>query len=293
MQFRLIARAALVAIAVAGCSSGTNSTTTPPPPPPSPTGQLYVGIGDIPGSLLVYDLPLTSTSTPAVTVAHDNSGPLALNSTTLAVTRPTNYSVSFFTLPLTSASGPYATLVTGGVIYPVFEPSGAFYYSASNMIDVYTPPFSASSTPSSHIATPLLSAGPLSIGPSGDVYELAGNVIGVVHNGALVTKLTAEPGTEFDAAAATATQLFVCEGTNNLAAQVYVYPLPLTATETPSLIIHPNTDAPGACVLDSSGDLYIGSAGIVSVLTPPFTASSHAAVQVNVHGGIGGLAIGQ
>jgi hypothetical protein len=291
----------MLAVAIAGCSSSSNMNASPPPPPPPPpapppppppTGRLYVGLDDLPGSILVYNLPLTNGAAPTTTVAHDANNGMTVNSTTLAVTDIENYSVAFYTLPLTSASAPYATWLQGNLASPLFVSSGALYYGATNMINVYTPPFTSTSTPSSHIATAGFSFARMAVDPSGHVYQIAGNVISVVYNGVLTTTLTATPGTEFRAPAASATQLFVCE-TNGSANHVYVYALPLTSTSTPTLIMNPNTDAPSDCALDSSGNLYIASAHTVALFAPPFTTSSHSTVGITLQGGAGAMAIGQ
>jgi hypothetical protein len=285
---------------VAACSSSSNTVTPPPPPPappppppPPPTQHLYVGQDDVPGSILVYTLPITSSSTPVATVRHDATIALAVNSTTLAATRLTDYTVGFYALPITSASTPYATLSLGLLGTPVFLPSGALYLGIGDTINVYTPPFTSASTPSSRFGTGL-SGGRFALDPSGNVYETNGgsNTIGVITNGAVTTRLTSAAGIIFRGLAANATQLMACEESGGLSTHVYIYNLPLTANATPATIMNINVSDPADCALDSSGNLYIAGAGGVIEYSPPFTTTSTRAVTLTVQGSAGAIAIG-
>ena len=132
MNLRMIPQRLAACLILIACSSSPTNVSPPPPPgppppPPPPTAQhLYVGQDEIPGSIRVYDLPLTASSAPVVTVPMNAPAVLAVNSTTLVVTRITDYSISFLALPLTSASVPYATIVWGagrGAATPLFLPS--------------------------------------------------------------------------------------------------------------------------------------------------------------------------
>ncbi len=183
-------------LCVAACSSSGNTIvsppppppSTPPPPPPAATHHLYVGQDNLPGSILAYTLPITASSTPVATAAHDANVALAVNATTLAVTRLTDYSVGFYTLPLTSASTPYATLSLGRTGTPIFLPSGALYLGVQDSITVYTPPFASTSVPVSKLKTGF-SGNRFTIDPSGNVYQTSGgtNVVGVITNGLQIT----------------------------------------------------------------------------------------------------------
>jgi hypothetical protein len=193
-------------------------------------------------------------------------------------------------LPLTSTSVPYATLPVGLSETPLFVPSGALYLGAPNIIQVYTPPFTSTSIPGSHITMTNLTASNLAIDPNGTVYAVSGNRIGVISGGTLTTTLTAPAGTEFDAVAANATQLFACEGTG-FASHVMIYALPLTATETPTVTMNSGTVGIGGCALDASGKLYLTSGPTVVVFSPPFTNTSNSTLSLSVTGA-GGIAIG-
>jgi hypothetical protein len=299
MTFRTIAMALAAGLILAACSSSTTTTNPPPapppapPPPPPPPGSehLYLGQDDIPGKILVYNLPLTSSSTPVVMVPYDADVSLSVNATTLAANRLSDYTVSFFQLPLTSASIPYATIPVGLLESPLFLPTGALYLSAPDTINVYTPPFTSASTSTGRVLTPNLTAHGLAIDPNGTVYAANATQIDVITGGAVITTLTAAPGTEFDALAASATQLFACEGTG-FASHVFIYSLPLTATATPSVIMNSGTVGIGGCALDASGNLYISWGPTVVVFAPPFTSTSTSTLSLSINGGASGIAIG-
>jgi hypothetical protein len=285
---------------LAACSSSPATTNPPPPPPapppppppPPPSGQhLYLGQDDIPGTILVYNLPLTASSVPVTTVPYNADLSLASNATTLVANKITDYTVSFFQLPLTSASVPYATLSPGLSETPLFLPSGALYLGAPNIIQVYSPPFTSASAPTSHVTMTNLTPSSLAIDPNGTVYGTSGNRISVVTGGALTTTLTAPAGTEFDAVAATATQLFACEGTG-FASHVMIYALPLTAAETPTVTMNSGTIGISGCALDASGNLYLAWGPTVVVFSPPFTSASTPALSLSISGGAHGIAIG-
>ncbi len=298
MKFGRIAVALAAGLFLAACSSST-STTNPPPPPPAPpppppppvTQHLYVGQDDIPGSILVYNLPLTTTSVPVDTVPYNADVNLGINATTLVANRISDYTVSFFHLPLTSASVPYATLPVGLLETPLLLPGGSLYLAAPDTINVYSAPFSSGSTPSSRIGMHNFTAHAMTVDPNGSIYAADATEIDVITGGSVVTTLTAAPGTEFDALAASATQLFACEGTG-FASHVFVYALPLTATSTPTVPRNSGTVGASGCALDASGNLYITWGPTVVVFTPPFTSGSTPALNLSVSGGGSGIAIG-
>jgi hypothetical protein len=138
--------------------------------------------------------------------------------------------------------------------------------------------------------TPNFTAG-MTIDPNGTVYASNATQIDVISGGVLTTTLTAAPGTEFDAIAASATQLFACEGTN-IASHVYIYALPLTANATPTVTMNSGTIGISGCALDSSGKLYLTWGPTVVVFAPPFTNSSTPVLSLSIDGGASGIAIG-
>lgn len=292
MKLRAISIAASAGLILAACSSSTATTNPPPPPPPPPpTQHLYIGQDDIPGKILVYDLPLTASSTPVVTLPYDADVSLSVNATTLAANKISDYTVSLFRLPLTSASVPYATLPVGWLETPLLLPSGPLYLAIADTIHVYSSPFTSASTPSSRVVTPNLTAHSLAIDPNGTVYAASADRIDVITGGSVTMTLAAAAGTEFDAISASATQLFACEGTG-FASHVFVYSLPLATTATPTVIMNSGTVGANGCALDASGHLYITWGPTIVVFTPPFTSASTPTLSLSLNGGGSGIAIG-
>lgn len=286
MPNRIRAHGLAVLAALAACSSSTDNN-------PAVTQHLYVGDDQTTGSLRVYALPLTSSSAPVASVPMNKAFNIGLNTTTLAVTDLSG-NLYFFTLPISSSSTPYAQFAAGSDGTPVFLASGSLYQGGSGKINVYTPPFTNSSAPSSFVTTAGLSPAYLAIDPNGNVYEApGGNVIGVITAGALTTTLTAAVGTQFRGLAASATQLFACgfNGNNN---NVYVYSLPLTPAATPAVTISLGTEGPEGCALDADGKLYVGAiGGKILVFTPPFSGTSAASTTLATSAIIFGIAIGK
>jgi hypothetical protein len=259
---------------------------------PLPTPQLlYVGDDGLPAFLRIYTLPLSASSTPIVTLAMDKPSLIGVSSNTLAVTELTG-NVRLFGLPVTPFSGSFAAISSPSNGTPVFS-HGLLYQGGSSSINVYTPPFSDSSTPSHSIATLGLTPSYLAVDPNDNLYLTTGdNTIGVVSGSTLTTVLTAPPAMTFRGLTATSTRLFVC-GFNGPANDVFIYALPLTATATPVVTIDLGDAASEACVLDSSGNLYVGSPdGRLFVFAPPFSNASAPTVTLVTTAFIYGMAIG-
>ncbi len=288
MKSHAILVASAGGLMLAACSG---STATTAPPTTTAAQHLYIGQDAIPGNILIYDLPLTASSTPAATVPYNADVSLSLNGTTLAANRLSDYTVALFRLPLTSASVPYATLPVGLIETPLLLPSGPLYLGAPDGIHVYTAPFTSASTSSSLVATPSVSAHSLAIDPNGTVYAANANRIDVITGGSVTMTLAAAAGTEFDALTASATQLFACEGTG-FASHVFVYALPLTPTATPTVIMNSGTVGVDGCALDASGNLYVTWGPTVVVFAPPFTSTSTSTLTLSINGGGSGIAIG-
>lgn len=271
--------------ALAACSSGSDIT-------PTPTQLLYVGDDALPAFLRVYTLPLSSTSLPTIVLPLDKPFLIGVSSNTLAVTALSG-NIRLFTLPVTANSGPFVTISSAFNSTPVFS-HGLLYQGGTGILNVFTPPFSNATSASDSIATFGLSAADLTVDPNGNLYVATGaNVIGVVSGSALTTVLTASAAMSFRGMAATATRLFAC-GFNGLANDVFIYALPLTSTATPIATIDLGDAAPEACVLDASGNLYVGSPdGRIFVFAPPFSSTSVPTVTVATPAVIFGMAVGQ
>ncbi len=147
------------------------------------SGDLIVGIND---TLYVFPAPLSSTSTASVTLALP-SGPgcclqeFAVHGSTLAiadaVTSPDH--IYLYSLPLTGASVPTASITTGGsqaYAGVAFDASGKLYAAgySPKQIEIYTPPFSSLSTPTMAISTAALTLpGPLGFDLQGNLFYAA------------------------------------------------------------------------------------------------------------------------
>ena len=276
--------AAIAACAAVAACSGNSDITTPPE-------HLYVGDDGLPAFLRVYALPLSATSTPILTLPMDKPFLLGVSSNTLAVTGLTG-NVRLLSLPVTSSSSPFAVISSESNGTPVFS-HGLLYQGGSSSINVYTPPFSNSTVPSSSISTLGLTPSDLTVDPNGNLYLTTGdNTIGVVTGATLTTILTAPASMTFRGMAATATRLFAC-GFNGPANDVFVYALPLTATATPAITIDLGDTAPESCVLDSSGNLYVGTPdGKIFVFAPPFSSGSAPVLTLATPAIVFGMAIG-
>jgi hypothetical protein len=283
---RVRAHGLVLLAALAACGSSTDNN-------PAVTQHLYVGDDQATGSLRVYALPLTASSAPVAAVPMNQAFNLGLNTTTLAVTDLSS-NLYFFTLPISSSSTPYAQFAAGSDGTPIFLASGSLYQGGSGKINVYTPPFTNSSAPSSFVTTAGLSPAYLAIDPNGNVYEATGgNVIGVISGGTLTTTLTAAAGTQFRGLAASATQLFACEFLGN-SNNIHIYSLPLTATAAPAVTISLGTEGPEGCSLDADGKLYVGTiGGKILVFSPPFSGTSTASVTLSTSAIIFGIAVGK
>jgi hypothetical protein len=161
---------------VLGCSGSSTSNLTPSPTP-SPTSSnehLYVSTNS--GQLLQFPLPLTSTSTPSVTLSNVvNPGfGLAVDSSGNIATADRAGNVAIYTTPLTNSSTPTATFHDGG-LFPnlgiAFDASGALFVPDGSAVEVFTPPFSSTSVPSRVISLPANLGGPSAVG-----FDRAGNL---------------------------------------------------------------------------------------------------------------------
>lgn len=278
-------------VVLAACSGGAGLL------PPPPAGQhLYVGDDFVSSNgqsayLRAYQLPLTANSTPALMLPMSKPFLVGVSSNTLAVTGLTG-NIELFALPVTSNSTFFATISSETNGTPVFS-GGLLYQGGSSSINVYTPPFSNASVPSSSIPTPGVTPSYLAVDPNGTLYATTGaNTIGVITGTSLTTILTAAPGVAFRGLVSNGTRLFAC-GFNGPANDIFIYTLPLTAAATPAITIDLGDAGPEACVLDAAGQLYVGSPdGRILVFTPPFSNASTPTLTLATPAVIYGMAIG-
>ncbi len=279
------------AIGTTGAIYGSPVTT-------SATQHLYVADDSGSGMLRVYELPLTSSSTPTASFSAPSSLGVAANSSTVAVSF-LNTTIQTFTQPVSSASMPAATFAKSANGLVGFAGSGKLDSGSGATLAIYTPPFSNSTTPSSTITTAVSSWGVADdTAGSGNIYiGTSNNTIYVAAGGSITTTVTGPSGRFYRGIAATSSQLFACNVAGS--GSVDVYSLPLSASSSPVAMIVtgiPSGGAPEGCAVDANGNLYVGvlnAPGTVLVYSPPFSSSSAPTVTLSITGdSIFGLGVG-
>jgi hypothetical protein len=298
--------AALVIVSFVACGGHPRGLTTSTPQ------HLYVGNDNAPGQILQYTLPITSTSTPAVTLSNSNTTnvvSLAVDSSGNLASALLGGTVAIFNAPITSSSSASATFnnataaSTGQLVYN--SAGDLFATTFSNKVNLFTHPLSSASTPSLGITdASMVSANGATLDPSGNLFVsngigATGSTIEVFvppYTGApTVTPIVASA--VYRKVAITSTQLFVANvaGTTG---RVDVFTLPITASSSPAFSLTNGMNIPEAVAFDSSGNLYVGNLGnaTVTVYTPPFSAASSPSTTLTVSTGpfaIFGIAIGK
>jgi hypothetical protein len=277
---RLVVALAIVCLAACG---GHSPIVTPPVPQ-----HLYVGNDNTPGQVLVYTLPITSTSTPMVTLTN------AATANLVAVAVDTNGNIAtgdnaghlaVFNAPITASSTAVATFNNGAATNNgqlVFNSSGdLFAPTVGANVNLFTHPLTSASTPSQSIT----GGGPLSAIGAG--VDSSGNLV-VANTGApggsnlvvFAPPYTGAPivtptvvGAAYRKLTFNSTQLFVCSVAGGTG-RVDVYNLPITAASVPAFSMT-NVNTPEGIALDSSGNLYVGnlSDATIRVFAPPFSAA--------------------
>ena len=278
----------LAIVCLAAC--GGNSTTTP-----VVVQHLYVANDNTPGQVLVYTLPITSTSTPAVTLSNAATANLvavAVDANGNIATGDNAGHLAVFNAPITASTTAAATFNNGAASNNgqlVFNSAGdLFAPTVSTNVNLFTHPLTSASTPSqsitgggttSTIGAGLDSSGNLVIANAGG----AGSnlvVFAPPYSGAPAVVTPAVVGTAYRKLAFTSTQLFVCSVAGGTG-RVDVYTLPLTAASVPAFSMT-NVNTPEGIALDSSGNLYVGnlSDATIRVFTPPFSAGQVPSVTI-------------
>jgi hypothetical protein len=272
--------------------------------------HLYVGNDNSPGQILQYDLPITNTSTPVVTVTNAatvNLVSVAVDSNGNLATGDNAGNLATFNKPITASSLAAATFHNGiasndGQL--VFNAAGdLFAPSVSANVNLFTHPLTSASVPTQSITgggtTSAIGAG----------LDSSGNLI-IANSGAAGSNLAifAPPFTGVPVVTATvvgaayrkltisSTQLFVCTVGGGTTGGVEVYNLPLTAASVPAFTMT-NVNTPEGIALDRNGNLYVGNLtdATIRVFAPPFSASSTPTVTLTVSGtfALFGIAIGK
>lgn len=226
-------------------------------------GSTCAGSGS--SSIYVFNLPVTSSSTPAQTDAApagdeveeiyaDSKGRLFVPIYKCNGSAYT--SVAVFDSPVTSSSQP-AFALTASASWPenvAEDKSGNVYVSIEGptdcCIDVFDGPVSGNMTDSLSVGANGGGANPLN-SPYGMAFDGNGN-------------------------------LYVSSGSS-----ILEYATPLTASSAPTASVTPNDDEYGIAV-DSSNRIFVSNAtgkGMISVFTQPFTSSSSPAFNITLTSG--------
>lgn len=264
---RLWFLAGIVALASTGCSAASVN-----PGPPAPTHFAYVSnFGTTPNQIAIFGLPVAPSSVPTIVapaglhavigLAFDGSGNLwAVNDFSTAA-------LTGYTLPLTSASTPFATINIPTAKNPIalaFDKSGNLWFAdgGTNNVLEFTPPFSGSITPAAAVTiTSVAGPGGLAFDSAGNLYvSKAGGNIEVFKppfsNGQLPTATpltgpTAPGALAFDAAG----NLYVLNGNGDIdrfnAPTAGGGPISISLSGVNTLITNP-----GTLTFDSAGNLY-------------------------------------
>lgn len=273
----------MLLLGAAGCSSSTT------PPPPATVQHLYVTDNSAPSSVFVFNLPLTASSTPAVTLLTTGNGagnPCFDNAGHIYVPMATDHKVQVFTLPLTATSTPAFTLsVTSTAEDCHFDPSGNLYVaeSALNEDEVFKAPVTASSTVNSALFSAALSI------PWGVWTDTSGNVFTSSSLKAAL-EFTAFPGNVptadfgpgssdvFGIAVGPTGSLYIANATSAGVIDVYDPPFSNASTKNAAKTITTSlTGYVSYMAFDASGNLYAGgiAAGTYHVLVyaSPYTGA--------------------
>jgi hypothetical protein len=258
-----------------------------PTPTPAPLQHLYqAGQGGASDLVAQYSFPLNSGSVPnfafttepnLVTVAVDAGGTLAVGNTAGQIkVYPGPFSPSS-TVAATFANGSDPTI---GQI--AFGPARTMFVRGMYSVNVFVPPFSNASTPSSTLANVGLPGG-AAVDSSGNLY-VSSNIAGVpFHANILVFMFpyTSPPivtplliNTNYRQMALSGSLLFVAAEFPT-PAHVHVYTLPITATSTPSPNLVPGMSSffqvQNSVALDATGNLYVQNTNPSDITswTPP------------------------
>lgn len=236
MHHRLGAALA-AAFSLAGLTSCSSSST---PTPPQMVQHLYVTDRKSPTTIYVFNLPLTATSTPAVTLLtaiNDGENVCFDGAGHILVAFGTAMKIGVYTLPLTATSTPAFSLTTTSTPRDChFDSSGNLYAAESDasIIEVFKAPVTSSSTVNSTITSAPLS------GPWGVWTDSSGNVF----------------------------------ASTSLNAAVEYSAFPANAQ---SAAFGPKSSDQFGIALGPTGSLYVANAttgGTIDVFDPPFTNAS-------------------
>lgn len=315
-------------IGLSACSSNASSATPSPTPAPTPaptpvpsptptptpvpSAHLYVATRLSTGfQIQQFTLPITSTSTPSVTISNF-FGPVAVDSSGNLFATDGFGNIAIFTAPLSNSSVPSVTF-PAMAIQMGFDAQGNLYVSGivggNTEVDIFKPPFSSGTTPAQTIPIPATFE---AVDLMGNLYlETSGvqctiEVLAPPYNGmpATIFSETCNGEFSFSFMAATNTQLFVAfDNFPNLPGAVDVFDLSSNGSNGFAIqLANQPGEQPEQMVVDSNGNLYVvesdplspTSPPVILVYAAPLSSSSSPAVTLVLNNlqGISGLAIG-
>lgn len=266
-------------LSVQGAGGTATATTTLTVTPQAQ--RLFLSDTKAPGLVRVYDLPLSSASTPALSIPFNNSIGMAQDASGALAVATNNSQVAVFAAPLTNASIPTATFSTGGSQFQsAFGPSGKFYLCTQGAsLNVYTPPLGSGTVPSGTIADPNTTAMGIAFDTAANLY-LAGSsnkiVVRASEGTAAASVVLTLPAGAAVRSLAVNNQFLAAASVGNAPGAVFLFTLPLTSASTPVATLTTGVDSPEGVAFDASGKLYVSNLGNGNVLvfTPPFSSAS-------------------
>ena len=290
-------RVAIIAVVLAlltGCPQ--TSQVTLPPPGSTPLQRLFVANPNA-SNVLIFPPPFSSASTPS---SLSSTGPIGVSLDSTGILAVVNGldTVTVYAAGVTSASVPYGTFTgsgsNGGL--PSFDASGKLYAPNETTVDVFTPPFSNASVPSSTISS-VANAFGSAFDTSANLYLTNGaggvSVLAPPYTGSPITTSNGLPSPR--GVAVIGGQLFVA---NFSPPAIRVHALPLTTNKAPSFSFASGV-CPEGLAADTAGNLYAADACTPDVLifNPPYSSSSTPAVTIPASAGftvpIFGIALGK
>ena len=260
---------------LSSCSGGSSSSGGGGGNNQQQAQHLYVSTDS---QILVYTLPITSSSTPSVVVSNPTNplaAVMAVDSKGNLATEDFSDHIALYTAPLSSSSNPSATFNNGAFTTVEgigFDTAGDLFAGGAldssgtgSGVNIFKPPFSSASTPSQTV--PLSgsggSAGFDGTDAAGNIYTIqdsftlcTGQVLAPPYTGAPTTVYTANCGFNdvsgggFIVSGNQVYAIFVV----SLGGFITITPVPANSGSTTQIGLPGN---PGAFAVDSDGNIYV------------------------------------